>query len=177
MELQTLFKKIMKNNTKKTKDTAVSCYTSFMDMHSGGGTKEPPYEYIYINAPEDEAELIFYNRFGHSPSRVTCTCCGDDYSVDENKDLEQATGFQRNCLFAYFRPDGTECPESEGFISGKGQPKGYTSRYVERHNSRHGDYIPLSKYLERNDVLVIENADIKDNERQGEVPQEGYIWM
>ena len=29
----------------------VKMWTRFMDMHSGGGMKEPPYEYIFIEAP------------------------------------------------------------------------------------------------------------------------------
>ena len=36
-------------------------WTRFMDMHSGGGTKEKPFEYIYIQAPEKEAKVIFYD--------------------------------------------------------------------------------------------------------------------
>jgi len=70
-------------------------WTSFMDMHSGGGCKEPPYEYIYIELPRDMAEVYFYNRFGHSPERVTCTCCGRDYSLSESETLESATEYER----------------------------------------------------------------------------------
>jgi hypothetical protein len=70
-------------------------WTRFMDMHSGGGCKEKPYEYIYIEAGETEAKTIFYNRFGHNPERVTCTCCGEDYSTSEYKTLEEATQYQR----------------------------------------------------------------------------------
>ena len=61
-------------------------WTQFWDMHSGGSLKEQ-WQYIYIEAPEDEARVIFYNRFDHSPDRVTCTCCGEDYSVSEDADL------------------------------------------------------------------------------------------
>jgi hypothetical protein len=64
-------------------------------MHSGGGSKEPQ-EKIYIQAPEAEACVIFYNRFGHSPHRVTCTCCGKDYSVEESPTLEAASEYHRN---------------------------------------------------------------------------------
>lgn len=76
-------------------------WTRFMDMHSGGSTKvvirKQAIEYIYIEAPENEARVIFYNRFGHNPSRVTCTCCGEDYSVSEEQTLELATAFERGC--------------------------------------------------------------------------------
>lgn len=56
-----------------------------MDMHSGGGQKLD-FSILYIEAPEDEAIGVFYNRFGRNPHRVTCTCCGPDYSVREVDD-------------------------------------------------------------------------------------------
>lgn len=58
-------------------------WTQFWDMHSGGGLKEEPYNMIYIEAPEDVAKTIFFNKFGHNPERVSCTCCGDDYGIYE----------------------------------------------------------------------------------------------
>ena len=68
----------------------------FWDMHSGGGVKQKPYKHIYIEATsQDEAEVIFYKRFKHNPNRVTCTCCGSDYSVSEYDTLEAATEYQR----------------------------------------------------------------------------------
>lgn len=70
-------------------------WTQFMDMHSGGGCKETPYEYIYIEALREEAEVIFFNRFGHNPNRVTCTCCGEDYSISSHEDLIQLTDYNR----------------------------------------------------------------------------------
>lgn len=36
-------------------------WTEFWDMHSGGGQKEK-WAKIYIEAPEEEARVIFYNR-------------------------------------------------------------------------------------------------------------------
>lgn len=71
-------------------------WTRFMDMHSGGGQKLD-WGKIYIEAPEAEARVIFYNRFGRNPDRVTCTCCGEDYSVDDSESLAQASGYDRNC--------------------------------------------------------------------------------
>lgn len=130
----------------------MSTWTHFRDMHSGGGTKEDPYEHIYIEAPEAEAVVIFYNRFGHNPHRVTCTCCGDDYAVYEGEDLATITAFQRNC-----RWDGT--------------------RYLEGESSRWGEWVPLDEYRNRPDVLFISADDIKPNERVGTVPLAGYVWM
>lgn len=74
-------------------------WCQFMDMHSGGHCKEKPYEYIYIEAPLKEAKVIFYNRFGHNPDRVTCTCCGEDYSITESDSLEQASGYERKAKY------------------------------------------------------------------------------
>ena len=71
-------------------------WTQFWDMHSGGGTKVSPYDKIYIEAPEKEATSVFYARFGFNPNRVTCTCCGEDYSITEYKTFKKATEFQRN---------------------------------------------------------------------------------
>ena len=69
-------------------------WTEFMDMHSGGFQKEP-YSHIYIEAPEDKAVVIFYNIFGHNPNRVTCTCCGPDYSILESDSFDEATRYWR----------------------------------------------------------------------------------
>lgn len=74
----------------------MTTWTRFTDMQSGGGLKEK-WQYIYIEAPEEEVIVIFYNRFGHNPRRVTCTCCGEDYSLSSSDDLAQLTGFDRGC--------------------------------------------------------------------------------
>jgi len=68
-------------------------WTHFYDMHSGGGTKEAPYEHIYIEG--DNAVGVFYARFGHHPHRITCTCCGGDYSISSNESLEELTRYHR----------------------------------------------------------------------------------
>lgn len=107
-------------------------WTEFFDMSSGGQEKEP-YKIIHIEAPEKEAKVIFYNRFGHNPERVTCTCCGEDYAISEANSLLEATEYDR-----------------------AGQE--------------------LSEYIKRKDVLVIREKDIDQSEREGDVPQEGYVW-
>ena len=124
-----------------------------MDMHSGGGSKES-YEYIYIEAPENEAKVIFYNRFGHNPERVTCTCCGEDYSISENESLEQLSGYDRGC--DYNRDIG----------------------YIEKRKvGGYKDYQTLNEYIKSEGVLFITKEEIKDDERVGELPMQGYIWM
>jgi hypothetical protein len=132
------------------KKTSKTRWTRFMDMHSGGGQKEK-WAYIYIEAPEDEAKVIFYNRFGHNPERVTCTCCGEDYSIGEHTSLAQATAYNRNCDY-------------------KGK------RYVEV--PRKGETLKtVRQYIKDKDVLVIYSKRIKPAERVGSVPVEGYVWM
>ena len=69
-------------------------WTKFWDMHSGGGQKLD-WAKIYIQAPEEEAVVIFSNRFGRDPENVTCNCCGEDYSVSESKTLGEATEYHR----------------------------------------------------------------------------------
>lgn len=125
-------------------------WTKFMDMHSGGNLKEKQ-AYIYIEAPEKEARVIFYNRFGHSPDRVTCTCCGEDYSLSEYSSLKQATGYDRGCEY------GDE-------------------EYLEKARE-HRIYVPLEEYLKQTDVLVIYDKDIQNHERKGDVPKQGYVWQ
>lgn len=73
----------------------MTMWTRFMDRHSGGRTKEQNWDKIYIELPKAQAELYFYHRFGHSPYRVSCTCCGDDYSVYEYPTLEEACEYDR----------------------------------------------------------------------------------
>jgi hypothetical protein len=130
-------------------------WISFMDMHSGGGQKEK-WQYIYIEAPEKEAELIFYNRFGHNPNRVTCTCCGSDYSISEYKTLEEATGYNRGCAW-----DNKK------------------KRYIEKQNKQDSfhKYTTLLSYKKRKDVHVIYKKDIKPKEKKGEIPVQGYVWQ
>lgn len=154
-------------------------WTQFHDMHSGGGQKLK-WARIYIEAPEKEAEIIFQNRFGRNPNRVTCTCCGPDYSLTESDTLEQATGFERGCAYAYVDSKGREYTEDEAWVSGKGIVlKGVKGRYVERQATKFtmgGKYRTVEQYLTDKSVLVIRKKDIKATERKGDLREEGYVW-
>jgi len=159
----------------------MSKWTQFWDMHSGGGCKESPFEKIYIEAPIDEAKVIFYNRFKHNPERVTCTCCGEDYSIDESDTLEQASGFHRGCASGYVLDDGTEADEQvwrNGTLDER-RELNKRFRYFERpsNESWSHNYITIEEYCRKPNVLVIRNTDIKPEERIGSVPQQGYVWM
>lgn len=130
-------------------------WTQFMDMHSGGGLKESPYEYIYIEASANDAQIIFQNRFGHNPNRVTCTCCGSDYSLSESDSLEQLTGFERGCQYDTNAKLYVDTPSLDRTWK---------------------EYEPLDDYLRGSKVLVIRNQDIKPEWREGELMEQGYIW-
>ncbi|WP_395000385.1 hypothetical protein [Acinetobacter sp.] len=149
-------------------------WTQFWDMHSSGGTKEAPYEKIYIEAPNEEAKIIFYNRFGHSPDRVTCTCCGEDYSISEEETLEQLTGFHRNCTYG---KDGYIEKQNEDvrkYVKDAEDEEVWQKYLAGRDGKR---LMTLEQYKAQPDVLLITADEIKPNERVGEVPVEGYVWM
>jgi len=115
-------------------------------MHSGGGLKHD-FGHIYIEADESEAVKVFYSRFGTNPRRVSCTCCGEDYSIDTTETLEQATAFHRGCEWV----DGG---------------------YVESDKCQ-----PLEKYSQNKDVCVIRKSDIRPEDLDTDVPEQGYVWV
>lgn len=130
-------------------------WTQFMDMHSGGGLKEK-WLHIYIEAAEKEAIVIFYNRFGHNPDRITCTCCGNDYSIHEGETFAEITAFERGCDY----DDSTK-----GYIEGPS-----TKAYAFH------KYRTVEEYSKDESILVITASNIKDSERTGEPPIQGYVW-
>ena len=136
-------------------------FTRFMDMHSHGYAKEPQ-EYILIEACEADAKIIFYNRFDHNPNCVTCTCCGEDYSIQEYDTLREATAYDRGCNSVEIDKTLREWV------------------YVEEANPEQESwrpYVTLEDYLLRPSVLVIYDKDIKADDRIGEVPSEGWVWQ
>lgn len=161
-------------------------WTELMDMHSGGNLKEEPYHYIFIEAPKEEAEIIFYNRFGHNPNRVSCTCCGEDYSIDEYHTLKRATGFKRGCrsletprdpktgLFMNSLKNTDEYFRDHYYLENGEDPK--PPYKIDDSLKWNKDYITLEEYLKREDVLIIRADDIKPDERTGDIPEQGYIW-
>lgn len=160
----------------------INMWTQFWDMNSGGDRKEK-WARVYIEAPEDEAKIIFYNRFGHNPERVTCTCCGDDYSIAEGASLARLSAFHRNCRTLkhpedsktgrYKNMDGDVYFEAHYYLEGDEQPaEGYE---IDDRFSR-GEYMTLEQYVNSSDVHVIYAEDIEDHERGGKVPTQGYVW-
>lgn len=126
-------------------------WTHFWDMHSGGGQKLD-WPHIYIEAAGTAAEIIFYNKFGRNPNRVTCTCCGPDYSISTGEDLSQLSAYLRGCRY-----------------------KG--GAYVERgEKGSYNPYIPLEDYMASGKAKFIPASEISEKDRVGAVPAEGYVW-
>ena len=61
----------------------------FWDMSSGGGEKLD-WELIFIQAPEKQAVSYFEDKFDRNPYNITCSCCGEDYSVSSGPIAEVA---------------------------------------------------------------------------------------
>ena len=155
-------------------------WTHFWDMHSGGSKKEK-WSDIYIEAPQEEAEVVFFNLFGHNPHRVSCTCCGPDYSVSEDKSLAQITGYHRGCRSLdtprnkkglYQEPDDPYFREHYYLERGE-EPK---PPYVVSDFSPFSTYQTLKDYLKSEEVKVIYCKDTKPQHRVGEIPEQGYVW-
>ena len=154
-----------------------SVWTHFWDMHSGGGTKHE-YEHILIEAAKEEAKVIFYNRFGTNPDRVSCTCCGEDYSVSEGT-LASLTGYHRRLRRVEQKRagNGRWLPLPDGVPDylepGDPEPNGFVVKSRAYGKDRE---LTLDEFLAREDVLAIYAAEIKDDERMGSVPVQGYVW-
>jgi len=167
-------------------------WTLFWDMYSGGDQKEP-WAFIYIEASEEEAKVIFYNRFGHSAERVTCTCCGVDYSTDSHKSLPQLSGYHRNCRALetprgrdglYMKIDNPAFQDHYYLEDDEDPPAGFEVSS----SRRFGEYVPFEEWLahdgEKNytgpgsqtSFKLIRATDIQGDERKGEVPEQGYVW-
>lgn len=106
-------------------------WTQFWDMHSGGVVNVPPFDKIYVQASEEEAEELFEDVTGENPNWVNCHCCGSNYSVTESESLARATAYQRGCAYR----DG---------------------QYVEEHNGNSWErYQTLEEYIKKDTVLLI----------------------
>lgn len=146
-------------------------WTIFMDMHSGGRQKLD-WPYIYIEASKEEAMSVFYSKFGRSPERVTCTCCGEDYSIDESETLEQATAYERGCTWYSAPPKKGERFSKEGRYLEKDEP--IPEGWVTDGFSSFRKYQTLEEYLPT--VKVIYTNEITEPDRKAYVPEEGYVW-
>jgi len=167
-------------------------WTHFNDMHSGGGLKLK-WKYIFIEAPQSEAVIIFQNRFGRNPNKITCGCCGSDYSISEDTNLKVASGFERGC-------DSLETPTNEkglylndeedlAKVYGKEAARYFKEHYYlddgeepkhgfkreEKHYKPH-EFQLLKDFKRRKEVFIIPKEKIKAEEKEGELKEEGWIW-
>jgi hypothetical protein len=145
-------------------------WTRLKDMHSGGDTKED-FETCFIEASADEAVTIFYNRFGHNPHRVSCTCCGQDYSLEEGDTFKNLTAWDRGC--AWYEPNPDSDYRGQYFELDDDIPEGWTKTRSIWNN----EYLTVEEFMKQDDILVIPASEIEDDERTGDVPLEGYVWM
>jgi hypothetical protein len=140
-----------------TPELDVGPWTSFWDMNSGGGQKEDV-SHIFIQASETEAKAVFFSRFGHNPDRVTCTCCGPDYSVDEKPSLWELTAYERGC----------------GWDKEK---RGYSDTIPSKYGEKKPPVLLSAYLLTPDNWRLVPATDIKPHERIVEVPKQGYIWQ
>ncbi len=108
----------------------------YWDMSSGGGTKYTHTDgnlkkMIYVEAKSrDESDYIFFSITGRNADNVTCECCGEDYSVSEEKCLAQSSGYHRGCKFI--------------------------TNYLEEWTGKSYDtYLTLEEYINKPNVLII----------------------
>lgn len=157
-------------------------WTRFMDMHSGGSQKEEAFSHLLIEASEDEAKRVFYARFGHNPERVTCTCCGEDYSIDEHLSVEAATAYDRGCPYLEdergLKARG-ERDFREGFYLEPGEEVPEGMRVSDLSSLRSSAPVPIDAFLadpQAHGYEIIRAIEIKPEERTVDVSEEGYVW-
>lgn len=129
----------------------------FIDMHSGGGLKEPPFENIYLEIPDDiykvtEPAQIFERIFGHDPDDVCYPTCGSNYSISEDETLEQATGYYRGCKFYYVNEKGDRLTWDKWRVISDRDREAYKGQYVEEPRAC---YSTLDEYRQRKDILIM----------------------
>lgn len=155
-------------------------WTRFMDMHSGGGQKLK-WAYIYIEAAEEEARSVFYAKFGRNPARVTCTCCGEDYVTSSEESLQQLTAYDRKCCYVYENAAGKRIVWSD-YVN-HADKKTFKGRWIEfqgtdalRQTPSSEPAMSLEEYFAQESVLKVPAAEISDEERKADVPEEGFVW-
>ena len=162
-------------------------WTKFHDMHSGGDQKLD-WPFIFIEAPLQEAKAVFYHRFGRNPDRITCTCCGEDYSISESEDLAQASAYQRNCRYdndtKHYVEELSDRPMGGGTYEIRTMT-GTDETKTEYLNVGPDPYVTVEDFfktgtggsVEHYIPLAIYAKDIKDEERAADLPEEGYVWV
>ncbi len=149
-------------------------WTTFMDMHSGGRLKAS-HQWIVIEAPQALAELVFYNRFGHNPNRITCTCCGEDYSVSEHENSRDGIRYHWRWGSIYGKRarkhSDVRVAALQAMAEQNDSPQeAENARIAIRRQKR-------ALQWTRQNVLFIKHEDIQPHEKVGSVPVEGWVWQ
>lgn len=74
-------------------------WTLFSDAYAEGFLKFKHYEFIIVEGKVEEALSMFIDMTNVDPKKVTCTCCGQHYSIREYDSVFQATAFERGCRY------------------------------------------------------------------------------
>ncbi len=130
-------------------------FTLFYDMHSGGKLKEK-HQYIYIEAPKKEAEIIFCNIYHRNPYYVTCSCCGQDYCSYENESLEELSACYRHCGYKRHEKTGN-------LIHDLDTAKISTQEHFAQNNVRMICEAEITDEMRRNNSLFDLEEDWEDN--------------
>jgi len=177
-------------------------WVQYHDMNSGGGRKEW-FRYLLLEVPAESnegarrvADSVFYAAFGHSPERVSCTCCGEDYSIDVYSSLADATAYQRG-LRCVIKKEGGRYIDSRYIEPNEPVPDGYTlskSYGLSEYRLRELGFdmkdrpngVTLAEYFsglakqdkdDYDSVSVVFWDQVPAKFRgQPEPPEEGYIW-
>lgn len=74
-------------------------WTLFADAYADGKLKFKAFEWIIVEGKEEDALSLFMDITNVDPKKVTCTCCGQHYSIREFDSVFQATAFERGCCY------------------------------------------------------------------------------
>ena len=74
-------------------------WTFFEDAYAEGNLKFKEFSWIIVQAEQEKAIEMFKAFTNVDPQRVTCTCCGQHYSIREHDSVFQATAFERSCRY------------------------------------------------------------------------------
>jgi hypothetical protein len=81
--------------------TKENTWTRFRDGNTGNKGWKTKYHKVYIQAPRDEAITLFKKRLDVDPTRTSCECCGQDYSIEEDRAPEEHEWESDNVLILY----------------------------------------------------------------------------
>lgn len=134
--------------------------TLFWDMHSGGWTTVEPFDKIYVECPEKLA-VIYFRENIESPYAVDCNCCGPNYSIDEDSDIEQSSGYHRDADHVGYDDQGVRWQRKSrydynNYVSSDGRTGGYKNDWKWTYEGGQD----LAEYLNGERVLFIPAATV-----------------